>query len=148
MEIQKQVCSKEQSKKLKELGICQDSYFSWCGDEQHRLLDNGKDGIDYGESVFISTTEPFNNIELDYRKDVQSANPFAAAFTVSEMIKMIGKGTVASQKLLDAINERIEKGFPITLAIYDVEFIASKMIELIESGILIIDDCNTRLLNK
>lgn len=88
MKLEDQVCTLEQAKRLKELGVAQNSYFSWCGDETSRLKDNGN-SAEIGPWVFVSTTIPFNNMEADHRADVPSAKPFAAAFTVAELGVML-----------------------------------------------------------
>ena len=89
MNLVDQVCNLNQAKRLKELDIIQNSYFSWCGEEELRLMDSGKDGVKYSNRVFISTTESFNNMQEDNRCDVPSARPFAAAFTVAELGLML-----------------------------------------------------------
>lgn len=92
MKLQDQVCTLEQAKKLKELGVDQSSLFSWCGDETNRLMDGGASGIEYGKWVFVNTTKPANNQEEDHRDLVPSAKPFAAAFTVAELGVMLPAG--------------------------------------------------------
>jgi hypothetical protein len=82
MQLEHQVCTLEQSKKLKELGLFQDSaLFSWCGNESHAA--NNKPW------VWISQTIPVNNQMEEMRQDIPSAKPFAAAFTVGELGRML-----------------------------------------------------------
>lgn len=88
MKIEEQVCTLEQAKKLKTLGVNQDAYFSWFGDEQQRLMDNGKEGMAISNWLFVSSTEPCNNQEADWRSDV-CLKPIAAAFTTAELGQLL-----------------------------------------------------------
>jgi hypothetical protein len=81
MKIEHQVCTLEQAKKLKELGVSQNAFFSWCGDENHYVEDK--------QWVFVSPTIPANNQEADHRALVESSRPFAAAFDVAELGVML-----------------------------------------------------------
>lgn len=89
MKLIDQVCTLSQAKRLKELGVRQESLFSWCGDETKRLMDNGKDGLAISDWVYLDSTIPANNQEADHRSMVPSAKPFAAAFTVAELSVML-----------------------------------------------------------
>lgn len=145
MKIENQVCTLEQAKKLKELGVIQKAYFSWCGDETHRLLDNCAEGVVYGQWVFVSNTEPFNNMEADYRQDVDSANPIASSFTVSELAKMIKGGSYESERLWNRMLSRINGGNS-CVSFYDASFLAEFLIEILEAKYLSVKACNERLL--
>ncbi len=73
MKLEDQVCSLELAKRLKELGVKQESYFSWVGRE-HSL-----DGSD------VFDVRPSN-----YREYAQEDEwTFSSAFTVAEFIEMI-----------------------------------------------------------
>lgn len=86
MNIQHQVSTMEQSEKLKTLGVSQDTMFSWCGDKAHIPTEHNPDDKAW---VWIGSTIPANNQEADHREDVQSAKPFAAAFSVAELLIML-----------------------------------------------------------
>jgi len=85
MELEKQVCSLELAKKLKELRVEQDSLFYWYKfkDCEHRDFYAG-----YHEDVFIKEIN-FGNI-IKY-----------SAFTVAELGEMLPKGTKTWKHLCD-----------------------------------------------
>lgn len=87
MKIEDQCCNLEQAKRLKELGVKQDSYFSWCGGEKHIVMDSNPMAVK--KRVWVGRTEPANNMEADHRDDVPGSKPFAAAFTVAELGVML-----------------------------------------------------------
>jgi hypothetical protein len=147
MKLMNQVCTLEQAKKLKALGVNQDSLYSWCGDETKRLMDNGKDGLAVSDWVYIDLTIPPNNQELDHRSMVPSAKPFAAAFTVAELGAMIGKGTNAAALFYDAVQARMNQSHSFTIAL-DVKFVANCVIGMLETGRMNIEEVNNRLLNE
>ena len=151
MKIENQVCTLEQAKKLKELGVSQDSYFSWCGSEENRLMENCSKGVEYGPWLFISTTKPFNNMEEDYRRDVPSAKPFAAAFTVAEIGVML-KELCYCQFLSGERNWISSDCGSFTTYPEDdctaktmVESMAIMLIHQLENEIIEVEDCNSRL---
>jgi hypothetical protein len=69
MDLEKQVCSLELAKKLKELGVKQESLFRW---EMYHAGDR-----------FVLTT--------DTRREPNEYNEEYAAFTVAELLSLIGK---------------------------------------------------------
>lgn len=144
MKLIDQVITLEQAKRLKELGVTQNSYFSWCGDETQRLMDNGKDGLTISDWVYISETIPVNNQEADHRSMVPSARPFAAAFTVAELGAMIGKGTNAASLLYDAVQARMNQSHSFTIVL-SAQFIANCLIGMLETGMLTPEEVNARL---
>lgn len=154
MKLQNQVCSLQQAKKLKELGICQNSHFSWCGDETQRLMDNGKDGIAVSNWVFLSETLPVNNQEEDHRRLVPSAKPFAAAFTVAELGVMLPDAfeSISAKELHGTVWYGIDQNgnfFPFKKQYQtEAECRAEMIIELIESGQLAIIEVNQSLTNS
>lgn len=143
MEVKNQVCTLAQAKKLKELGVIGPSYFSWFGDEEKRLVDNGKEGLAVSDWLFVLATKPRNNQELDWRSDT-CVSPIAPAFTVSEFGAMIGRGTKAAEKhwqwLLDCVNSGVSG----TIG-YDPVALAGHVITQIENGTLTAEECNNRL---
>jgi len=98
MKLENQVCSLEQAKKLKELGIKQDSLISFFGDETPRLMDNCAVGVEYGPWIYLDTTEPANNQAESLRQDIQNTIPLAAAFTVAELGVMLPSETLTIRR--------------------------------------------------
>lgn len=88
MKLENQVFKLEQAKKLKELGVSQNTFLSWFGNETPRLKDNGIEPATYGPWVFVTNTEPRNAQDYDHRRDVCITEPIAAAFTVAELGEM------------------------------------------------------------
>jgi hypothetical protein len=144
MKLQDQVCTIEQAKKLKELGVSQESYFSWCGDETQRLMDNGKDGLAISDWVYVTRTIPCNNQEADHREMVPSAKPFAAAFNVAELGIMLPPGYDTMYTTNDGWRcydldgmDMHKKPF-----IHEVEARAAALIKLLENGKISVDEVN------
>jgi len=73
MKLEDQVCSLELAKKLKELGVDQDSYFYWC-----RIRDLETD------HVSIKSESQIENLENYYQVD-----KITSAFTVAEIGEML-----------------------------------------------------------
>lgn len=67
MEIEKQVCSLELAKRLKELGVKQESYFTWC-------INSGKAELLHNHSVALAVRDKLHDFEGNY-----------SAFTVAEL---------------------------------------------------------------
>ena len=145
MKIEDQVCSLDQAKKLKELGLSQESIFSWCGDENH--IPEGSDK----PWIWVGRTEPANNMELDYREDVPSAKPFAGAFTVAELGVMLENWTNKSPISTPAGNWEIimnSKGDEFQMSgTYktEAEARAAMLIHILESGKITAEQVNSRL---
>jgi hypothetical protein len=89
MKIEKQVCSIEQAKRLKELGVSQESLFSYLGDEKDINLNLLESGSNVSAWVWVAATVPVNNMDLDNREDLSITQPIAAAYTVAELFKML-----------------------------------------------------------
>jgi len=92
MKIEDQVCSIEQAKRLVELGISQNAYFSWVGDESHTVVDPGNEAknipMRFGKYVWVDTTDPANSQESDHRQDI-ALKTIASAFTAAELGEML-----------------------------------------------------------
>lgn len=86
MNLQHQVSTMEQSEALKSLCISQQAVFSWCGDKNHIPIEHNPEGNPW---VWVDHTVPINAEEEDHRQDVSSAKPFAAAYTVAELLQML-----------------------------------------------------------
>lgn len=123
MKLQDQVITFLQSKRIKELGVNQNSLFSWFGDEEFRLRDNGA-SVEYSQWLWLSGTEPYNNQEADWRANASCTKPLAAAFTVAELGLMIGKGTNAAALLYDAVQDQMNRSYSFTIC-YSPQFLAN-----------------------
>lgn len=144
MKLQDQVITFLQAKRLKELGVSQDSLFSWFGDEEFRLRDNGAEGAACSQWLWMVQTEPVNNQEADWRSDVGCAKPIAAAFTASELSAMIGKGTSAASLLYDAVQEQMNRSHSFTIC-YSPQFLCNCIISMLQTGRLTPAEVNERL---
>ena len=132
MKLEQQVCTLEQAKRLKELGISGETAFAYFIAPSHA-------GICLGDSgnlrhVWALTGNPYD------REDVE----FIPTFTVSELGRMIGPNTRAASKFHDAVMNRINQSFSMQVAT-SVQFVANCVIGLIETGVLEIEDANRRL---
>ncbi len=77
MKIENQVCSLEQAKKLKDLGVCQDSFFSWYG---------GFNGSEMPPSVDLTDQR---NYEYSVNGNYGHPDHMYAAFNVAELGTML-----------------------------------------------------------
>ncbi len=113
MNINNQVCTLEQGKELRALGISNDSYLSWFGDLEPRLMDNGINGITYSDWRFVARTEPINNMDLDNRQDVCTTTPLAPAYSSAELLEMLNYSTTGTaEQLADALISMTRKNAP------------------------------------
>jgi hypothetical protein len=84
MELEKQVCSLELARKLKELGVKQESLFYWVGEEKDNLFLSQQTKFIYGSAPDLS--------EAEY--------PFVySAFTVVELGEMLPEKIVEVTKI-------------------------------------------------
>ena len=99
MKLKDQVCSSELSKKLKELGVKQESLFSWCVPENNFYRDEYKIYNDVLNLYINKAQTPYRIIDNDsdylniggcdccteYSKTKESYS----AFTASELLEML-----------------------------------------------------------
>lgn len=164
MKIESQVCTLEQAKRLKELGISQDSFFSWFGDEKHVNLDAATDKYParVAVHVWVNRTEPYNNQDADHRVDISATTPIAAAFTVAELGAMFPKSFKYGEDEAYISTCRAttsDEWYTNILTVSQREFVASDegyteaearaamLIYLLENNLITAHDCNTRLIN-
>lgn len=129
MKVEKQVCTLKQGERLEELGINVKPLFCYC-----RVSTSVEDSYD----DLLPT-------EWNLEGLPELATTWQApAFTVSELGKMLGKGTKAAevhwQWLLDCVNS----GLSGTVA-YNAVALAGHIITQLENGTLYVDACNERL---
>jgi len=100
MNIELQVCSLELSKRLKELGVKQDSLFYWdCNEEYYGHSSTNNNIITYGKNVYIPN---HNHI-------------FYSAFTVAELLDMLTPiVTIENDTPFNSFRLRFEKSFHVT----------------------------------
>lgn len=120
MKLIDQVCTLEQAKRLKELGVRQQSVACFIGDELHLF-----------EKSFYNWAE---------QKGMNSV----AAFTVAELGVMIGKGTNAAAVLYDAVQHQMNRSQSFTIAL-SAQFVANCLIGMLETGFLAVEEVNARL---
>jgi hypothetical protein len=77
MKLENQVVSLELAKKLKELGVKQESYFWWYPEHQQLLSDN------------TLSTVPTMLVDRNYRRGTSPNGDFVSAFTVAELGEML-----------------------------------------------------------
>lgn len=96
MKLEDQCCNLSQAKRLKELGVKQESYASWFGDESHTYFDSGSEEhaipMNVSNWVFVLPTKPANGHDEDHRSNVCITKPIASAFTVAELGEMLPTG--------------------------------------------------------
>lgn len=118
MKLQDQVCTMEQAKRLKGLGVCQDSYLFHI--------------------VGITTPGTLS------KKEKIIFNQHYSAFTVAELGAMIGKGTNAAALLYDAVQDQMNRSHSFTIC-YSPQFLANCIISMLETGRLNPAEINERL---
>lgn len=148
MKIENQVCTLEQAKTLKKLGVSQEAMFSWCGDENHIIKEENK------LWVWVSPTEPANSQEEEHRSMVPSAKPFAAAYTLAELGEMLNSETytlrIGSEESEYANWSWYDESENIGMGPFDTEAQAraGMLIHFLEKGRQTIEETNERLLNS
>lgn len=155
MNISEQVCSLKQAKRLKELGVKQESLFSYFGDEATRLMDNGANPATVGAWLFIAQTKPVNNMQADHREDTETTNPISAAFTVSELGMMLSFEVESTKDGIDEAEGSIDgwacvyaRGTDknrLEFATTEAQARAAMLICLLEQNLISVTDVNARL---
>ncbi len=121
MKIESQVCSLEQAKRLKELGVAQIGFFmSWFDKE----------------AIYRFNEDRTENYVLN---DVQCSR-----FTVAELGVMIGRGTKGADYHWQWLNACVNSGLSGTCA-YNPVALAGHIITQLENGTLTAGECNQRL---
>jgi hypothetical protein len=133
MKLEDQVCSPEQSKRLKELGV-DDSLYCWVYPIDNNKFSSSKGICERGWAKQIVDENEGN--EFDHE--------MAPAFTVSELAAMIGKGTQAASLVYDAVQARMNQSHSFTIC-YSPQFLANCVIGLLETKRLTPAEVNERL---
>lgn len=157
MKIEKQVCSLEQAKKLKQLGVAQTSIFKWCNEHQHY----GDDGAYYTDSTYKvynrgqfsagtnNTFSAFSTAELgvmlpsffpsfvhDELKSCHCRNERVDTFP------LIDSGEEHEQTPAHKLNKEL---IPIQAASTEAEARAEMLIYLIENRYVLVSEVNERI---
>ena len=128
MKAGNQVCSIQQAKKLKGIGVVQVAYFS----HQH-----------YPPTIYrIESEEIVNPLVKECATD---AGEWFSAFNISELAKMIEGGSYEAERLWNRMLSRINGGNS-CVSFYDADFLADFLIEILEAKYLSVEACNKRLL--
>lgn len=131
MKLQEQVCTLEQAKRLKELGVSQESIFSYFKAPHHAgicITDMST------RHVWILSGNPYDQEDIE----------LTAAYTVAELGAMIGRGTNAAALLYDAVQDHMNRSHSFTIC-YSPSFLANCIISLLNTGRLTAAEVNERL---
>jgi hypothetical protein len=130
MELSKQVCSRQQADRLRELGVTAPSIFYYT----------------IGDKIRVKTTDesPVNNNAVPILTEDYIEFTCCHAYTVAELVAMFGRGTAASERLYDAVLDRMNEGMSFTIA-YSAEFLATCLIGAIERNLITPEQCNENL---
>lgn len=122
MNIVDQVCTLEQGKKLKELGVVQHSHFAWA----YNSFGNGETYVDSLESIYTSDRSAFDSPEI-----------ICSAYTVAELGLMLPAYSHSWRRNTGMFFcvDHFKDGDDVKLTKHENEAIAraSLLIELIES---------------
>lgn len=134
MKLQNQVCTLEQGKRLKELGIRQDaSHAAWLRNECNKETE-----------FWCWPVEAQGITNRGYSSPTKGCLEGFSAFTVAELGVMIGKGTNAAAVLYDAVQGQMNRSHSFTIAL-SAQFVANCLIGMLETGFLAADEVNARL---
>lgn len=125
MKIEQQVCTLEQAKKLKELGIKQDSYLTYELVPWDRTNSHKKKGK-------LINLKPTNKGKASAVLGFE----YFAAFTVAELGEMLGYHLNLSYSTKDGKQSWLAKDKPVHTFDTEAECRASLLIHLIESSLL------------
>lgn len=130
MKLIDQCCAISQAKRLKELGVRQDSYFY-----HHPNFETPAPGHTsvkkYGTQYKVTQVKNDAAVTL-------------SAFTIAELALMIGKGTNAASLLYDAVQVRMNQSHSFTIVL-SVQFVANCVIGMLETGGVTVEEVNARL---
>lgn len=137
MKLEDQVCSFEQAKKLKELGIKADTFFTWL--EAARHDEDGSKVVEWVPVLFYEQNMDMFAVPGDYAYLQNDDNEFNdtrgnySAFTVSELSEFIGKGTKAAEAHWQWLIDCVNSGLSGTVA-YNAVALAGFVITQIQIG--------------
>lgn len=134
MKLIDQVITIDQAKRLKDLGVIQDAVWFWAYPVKEKMISTKKDIIHNSQCEDILSDNEGDEFDHDV----------AAAFTVSELGAMIGKGTNAAALFYDAVQARMNQSHSFTIAL-DVKFVANCVIGLLETGRVTAEEVNAML---
>jgi hypothetical protein len=143
MKLQSQVCTLEQAKRLKELGIIQQSYFAhFCPCETGlKWLSNSESfvGVKAERKTYYHTT----------KKDEESLieQHIYSAFNVAELGVMIGRGTRMAEAHWQWLMDCVNSGCSSTVA-YNAVALAGFIITQLENNLTTPEEVNTRLIQS
>lgn len=151
MELKKQCISLNQSKRLKELGIEQNSIFMWVHSKTPNIVSSNN-----GIHLFVSAKDIIDDNDGD-KFDSEMCSAFLVseigAMLPPEMIKIEGKnrficsykGVTGEVYFCDYSNGRDGKYFHLHQGDTEAEARAAMLIYLLENNIITPADCNKRL---
>lgn len=143
MNIENQVCTFEQAKRLKELGVNypsgKESFFKWFECDNGENWEPALFRPDSGEFDYILVS----GLEGDFSDEVETRGNWNA-FTVSELGVMFGKGTNAASLLYDAVLDQMNRSHSFTIVL-SPQFLANCLIGMLETGRIKAEEINERL---
>jgi hypothetical protein len=133
MKIENQVCTLEQAKRLKELGVNTKCAFGFI-----EIPANGLGVYAYWHD------EKYALINADIIMYLGNGEGKWYAPTVTELGAMFGKGTSAASLLYDAVQDQMNRSHSFTIVL-SPQFLANCLIGLLETGRVAADEVNQRL---
>lgn len=152
MKLENQVCSLEQSKKLKELGVVQDSLFYHFPNVNTEQIKEKYDLPDYTiQSANFTFPKHYDNIRQKCLNG--ELNNTYSAFTASEILQMLGNYFTQDElmqriKICLVILKNKFKFLPHPEGNSHILFITDLLINLVKREILKMEDINHRLTNS
>ena len=149
MKLQDQVCTLEQAKRLKELGVIYEPFFTWL--ECAEFDEQGSKILKWIPVLFYEQGMDLYAVPGDYPEsmkeehgDFHETRGNSPAFTVAELGVMIGRGTKAAESHFQWLMACVNSGLSGTVA-YNVTALAGFVITQLESGNLTPEEVNKRL---